>query len=127
MRVSRTKYQAAIMAVHRHGQRIRDKIGSIELQAGDTLLMVTKKEFLTQHRHQDHFALVSQVDGHSTVRKEKAPFAVLFALVMIVLSVAEVIDLLAAAFCAAGAMIMTRCMTTQEVRTCHMHAFRLCL
>lgn len=74
------------MAVHRHGVRIQQKIGSIVLQVGakcallislfsgtnqwrpdlfmqpgDTLLMVTKPSFMQQHRLQEHFALISQV------------------------------------------------------------------
>ncbi|EDQ88856.1 uncharacterized protein MONBRDRAFT_8761 [Monosiga brevicollis MX1] len=57
----RSRYHAAIIAVHRHGERIREKIGNITLQAGDALLMVAKADFLKQYRNQEHFALVSQV------------------------------------------------------------------
>ena len=33
----RTRYQASIMAVHRSGEKLQQKIGQIELKAGDTL------------------------------------------------------------------------------------------
>lgn len=41
----RGKYDAAIIAVHRNGQRISGKLGSIELQAGDVLLLLAGQDF----------------------------------------------------------------------------------
>nr|AOW69289.1 pink-eyed dilution-like 2 [Hartaetosiga gracilis] len=112
----RSRYDAAIIAVHRHGQRINQKIGEIELQAGDSLLIVTKPSFLTMHRDQEHFALVSLVDGHETIRWSKAPIAILCTFLMVILTVADVIELFTAALFAIAAMVIFRCMSTKEVR-----------
>jgi di/tricarboxylate transporter len=41
----RGNYDAAIIAVHRNGQRISGKIGAVEIQAGDVLLLLTGTDF----------------------------------------------------------------------------------
>jgi di/tricarboxylate transporter len=41
----RGRYDAAVVAVHRNGERINGKIGSIRLKAGDVLLLLTGEDF----------------------------------------------------------------------------------
>ena len=46
----RTLYDAVIIAVQRSGGRIQAKIGDIELQAGDVLLLDTGSSFLRLYK-----------------------------------------------------------------------------
>eukprot|EP00043_Microstomoeca_roanoka_P017319 m.180464 g.180464 ORF g.180464 m.180464 type:complete len:785 (-) comp16615_c1_seq1:608-2962(-) len=112
----RTRYKAAIIAVHRHGVRINQRIGDIVLEGGDSLLLVANKDFMTLYQNQDHFALVSAVDGHVNMRWSKAPLAVTLAIAMIAVSAANVIDLLTAAIFTIAALVLFRCMSASEVR-----------
>lgn len=57
----RAVFNAAIVALHRHGERINDRIGDIALRAGDTLLLVTGPEFVKLYRSAPQFSLVSEV------------------------------------------------------------------
>jgi di/tricarboxylate transporter len=41
----RNRYDAAVVAVHRNGERLTGKIGDITLQAGDVLLLYSGKDF----------------------------------------------------------------------------------
>lgn len=41
----RDRYDAAVVAVHRHGEKLSGKIGNLKLMAGDVLLMYTGTEF----------------------------------------------------------------------------------
>jgi len=41
----RNRYDAAIIAIHRNGERISGKIGDIEINPGDVLLLYTGKDF----------------------------------------------------------------------------------
>jgi di/tricarboxylate transporter len=41
----RRRYDAAVLAIHRHGQRLLQKLGDVELRAGDTLLVEATKGF----------------------------------------------------------------------------------
>ncbi len=53
-------YHAVIIAVHRSGERIRQKVGDIVIHPGDTLLILAKHDFMTQWYHTRDFYLVSR-------------------------------------------------------------------
>lgn len=57
----RGKYDAAIIAVHRNGERISGKIGSVKLEAGDVLLLLTGVDFPERSRDTLDFYSISKV------------------------------------------------------------------
>jgi len=67
----RGKYDAAIIAINRNGGRISGKIGDVELQSGDLLLMLTGKEFSTRSDDEQDFYVVSQVKEIHTINPLK--------------------------------------------------------
>jgi di/tricarboxylate transporter len=81
----RTVYDAAVIAVHRSGQRLTGKIGDIVLRAGDTLLLQTSTGFVRAHRNNPDFYLVSEVAEAKPVRHEKAwlSISILITLVLV--------------------------------------------
>ena len=105
----RSRYNAAVIAVARHGQRIRKKIGDIELQVGDTLLLESNESFLEQHRNSRHFFLVSGIEESTPQRHELAWVARLILLAMVLVISLGLLSILQAVMLAAGLMIMTRC------------------
>ena len=112
----RTVYDAAVIAVHRNGERVAGKIGSIVLRPGDTLLLQTAAGFLRVHRNSPDFYLVSELPGTENPRYDRAWVAlgVLGALVAIV--TLEWLPISVAAFLAAGALVATRCITAAQAR-----------
>lgn len=112
----RTKYNAAIIAVSRNGERIRMKIGDIVLQPGDTLLLVAHPEFFEQHRYSRDFYLVSRVEGYTPPRHERAWVAGGIFLGMVVAAGTGALDMIHAAMLAAGLMIITRCCNSTAAR-----------
>jgi len=112
----RTKYNAAIIAVHRRGERIQSKVGDIVLAAGDTLLLETHAAFQRLHRNDGTFALIAEVQGSAPPRHDRAPLATLILLAMVGANVAGWLPLLTSALLAAGAMVATRCVTGPEAR-----------
>jgi len=112
----RTTYNAAIIAVHRNGERVRKKIGDIELLAGDTLLLEAHPSFIEKHSHSRDFYLVSRVEGYSTPRHERAVVAGLIFLGMVVAAGTGWLSMLHASMLAAGLMIITRCCTSAVAR-----------
>ncbi len=112
----RTVYNAAIIAVHRRGERVRGKIGTIELKAGDTLLLDTHPNFLRAHRNDAAFALVAAVEGSASPRHERAWLASVVVLAMIAANAFGWVSLLQAGLLAAGALVLTRCLTGEEAR-----------
>ena len=79
----RSVYNAVILAVARHGERISGKIGDIVLRAGDTLLLEAHPSFLNQHRNSRDFFLVSRLENSSPPRHGKAALALAILLGMV--------------------------------------------
>lgn len=107
----RTRYNAAVIAVARNGQRINKKIGDIVLRAGDTLLLETRASFAGRMRNNRDFYLVSQIEDSAPLRHEKASLALLILGAMVVAATLSPLSILNAAMLAAGAMLITGCCT----------------
>ncbi|MBI3772924.1 MAG: SLC13 family permease [Gammaproteobacteria bacterium] len=112
----RTQYNAAIIAVARNGEQIKRKIGDIVLQAGDTLLLEGSPTFAERYRNSRDFFLVSCLEDSTPPQHQRAPLA-LGILVAMVLAVGfDLLSMLQAAMLAAGAMIMTQCLSGNTAR-----------
>ena len=72
----RAIYDAAVVAVHRNGSRLPNKIGDIVLHAGDTLLLQVGADFSRVYRNNPDFYLVSDVEDSRPVRHGRARIAV---------------------------------------------------
>ena len=112
----RTVYDAAVIAVHRNGERVPGKIGAIELEAGDTLLMQAAPGFLRAHRNSPDFYLVSEVASGVTPRYERAWIAGAILVAMVLAASFGLYPISIAAFLAAGALVATRCVSGREAR-----------
>ncbi|TXT30546.1 MAG: di-/tricarboxylate transporter [Planctomycetota bacterium] len=112
----RRRYEAAVLAVARSGERINAKIGDIVLKSGDTLLLEAHQSFESRMRNHGDFFLVSSVQNSTPPRHEKAWIAILIMIVMILTNLAEWFDIMTAATIAAGLMILTKCCTAREAR-----------
>jgi di/tricarboxylate transporter len=111
----REKYNASIVSIYREGEHLRKKIGDIQIEGGDTLLLICKKSWVPKLKKNSDFIVVSQVGG-SMLRPNyfKLVIAPLISIAMIAVSAAGIIDLLTASLAAAFAMLLTRCLTVQE-------------
>jgi di/tricarboxylate transporter len=105
----RTHYNAAVIAVARYGERIKQKIGDIVLRAGDTLLLEARASFAEQHRNSPDFFLVSQVADSAPLRHERAWMSLLILAAMVASVTGGLLSMLNASMLAGGAMILTRC------------------
>lgn len=57
----RGKYDAAIIAVHRNGERIEEKAGNVVLKAGDVLLLFAGENFISRSKDTYDFYFISRV------------------------------------------------------------------
>jgi di/tricarboxylate transporter len=112
----RSLYDAVVIAVARNGERIRSKIGDIELQTGDTLLLETRSAFVEQQRNSRDFYLISQLENSAPLRHERSLLAFFILVGMIALATFEILPMFQAALLAAGAMILTRCVSAGRAR-----------
>lgn len=112
----RNRYNGAVIAVARSGERVRGKIGDIELRPGDVLLIEAPPGFADRHRDSSDFLLVSALEDSTPRQHTRAPVAAVILVAMVALAAFEVYPMLVAAMLAAGAMIVTRCCTVREAR-----------
>ncbi len=112
----RSTYDAAIVAVHRNGERVREKIGDIILRPGDTLLLQAGRDFIQVHRNSQHFYLVSELPGTEARRYHRAGVSVAILFGLILATTTETLPISVAAFLAAGALITTRCISASSAR-----------
>lgn len=82
----RTRYGAAVIAVHRDGTRVQDHPGNIKLQAGDVLLLEAGPTFISRNTDNQHsFALISEVKDSKPPRLNKLIPALVFVLAMLII------------------------------------------
>ncbi|MEK7225550.1 MAG: SLC13 family permease, partial [Bacteroidota bacterium] len=67
----RGKYDAAVVAVNRNGERLSGKIGGMKLQGGDLLLIVTGKDFLARSEESHDFYIISKLREIRNFQKSK--------------------------------------------------------
>ncbi|KFF49689.1 potassium transporter TrkA [Gammaproteobacteria bacterium MFB021] len=112
----RSRFQAVILSISRHGRRLEGKLGDVEFQVGDTLLLETGQQFVEQYRYRKDFLLVSQLNDSTPPNFQKAPLSLGILGVMVLLSATNLTSILEAAFLAAGAMLVSGCLTMGKAR-----------
>ncbi|MEZ6057478.1 MAG: SLC13 family permease [Planctomycetaceae bacterium] len=112
----RATYGAAVVAMHRGGQRVVTKLGDVTLQPGDTLLLQVQSHFLRAHRNDPSFYLVSDVDEWRPLRRDRAWIALLLFLVLIVLMTTNIVSTIVAATLCAVAMVGMGCISSGNAR-----------
>ena len=112
----RNTYNAVVVAVARNGERLRQKIGDIELHPGDTLLVEAHPSFYDQQRNSRDFFLVSRIDQSSPPRHNKAWIAIGLLLGLVVVTSLGLMSVLTAAMLTAGIMLLTKCLSIPNAR-----------
>ncbi len=112
----RATYNAAVVAVHRGGERLHGRVGDIVLRNGDTLLLQTGPHFRRAHRNNPDFYLISAIQDSRPVRHDRAILSIALLVLLIVLMATEVVPIVIAAFLVAGLMVASRCISAADAR-----------
>ncbi|MEM9416146.1 MAG: SLC13 family permease [Planctomycetota bacterium] len=112
----RTEYGAAVVAVHRGGAHIEQKIGDIVLQPGDTLLLEADKQFALRFRNRPDFYYVHMLGSTDEVRARKAWIALSVLALVVLAATTGAMQLVTAALLGGGVMVLTGCCSPHEAR-----------
>jgi di/tricarboxylate transporter len=112
----RARYGAAVIAVHRHGERIEGRIGDIDLRPGDALLLEAAPGFERAFSSSPDFYLVSSVEDSDSPRFEHGLRALVILAAVVIASVLNLVPLALAAVAGAIAMVLSRCISVGEAR-----------
>jgi di/tricarboxylate transporter len=112
----RGRYNAAVVAVHRHGERIQSKIGDIVLRPGDTLLLEAAPGFARSFRDSTDFYLVSEVEESARPRHHRALHSFLILVAVVSLAAFGILPIVTAALAGAMAAIALGCLSPGDAR-----------
>ena len=112
----RTRFSAVILSLSRDGKRVPGKLGDITFRMGDTLLLEASHQFVEHYRFRRDFLLVSALNDSTPPDFRKAPRALGILALMVLVSASGLLQIMEAAFLAAGAMIFSGCITASRAR-----------
>jgi di/tricarboxylate transporter len=112
----RGRYQAAVLAIHRAGQRIEGKLGLVPLRVGDILLIVADQGFRERWRDRNDFLLISGIGQAASPASRRAWIVGLLTLGLVVTASLELIPILTGSLVAAVALVGLRILTPGEAR-----------
>jgi di/tricarboxylate transporter len=101
------------LAVNKHGETLRDKVGKIRLEIGDTLLLQGRRGSV-DHLADKPYSLVLQTLELPAVRLGKAAYAGIILALVVGLAASGVTSILVAATVGCVVMIATQCISLQE-------------
>jgi di/tricarboxylate transporter len=110
----RAHYGVPIIAVHRSGEKLEQKIGQVILQPGDTLLVDAPDDFIRRWRNSRDFILVSGLEDTAPVVHRRVWVALgIFAMVVVGMTVATEYATLFALI-GATLMVITGCLQPRD-------------
>ncbi|MBN2217854.1 MAG: SLC13 family permease [Pirellulales bacterium] len=112
----RAAFGAAVVAVHRGGARVKQKVGDIELRPGDTLLLQVGPHFLRAYRNDPSFYLISAVDDWRPLRRDRAWSALALFLFLVVVMTLDWLPVVVVATLAAVLMVALGCISPGDAR-----------
>ncbi|MGI9015923.1 MAG: SLC13 family permease [Euzebya sp.] len=112
----RQRHDAAVLAIHRAGQRVDAQLGQVEIKAGDALLLLAGPGFGQRWRQTRDFLLVAGTGQSRPVQGAKARVVGAVTLALVVLAGFGVVPILQASLVAALALIGLRVISVAQAR-----------
>jgi len=109
----RQKFGVFVLAMQKHGEVIRDNLGDFRLDAGDTLLLQGRKDFIENLIKDPSFLILQQLDM-PTLRPQKALIAIACVAGVVLLAAFNVMPILVSAILGCVVMMLSGCIKLQE-------------
>ncbi len=108
------RYDATLLAIHRRGVVLRDKLSDVSLAVGDVLMVLVDEDRMSQLRAEEAFiVLTEREDARRTPRKALVAVAIMVGVVL--LSGLHWLPIPIAAICGVTAMALTGCFGRKDV------------
>ncbi len=112
----RARYDALILAVHRHGERLTVPLARLVLKPGDTLLLLAGDDFVKRWNQARDFYMISKITDMPNVNRRKTIISVTALGGDGFIGAFGVLSILKAAILAAMVLLVSRCITVVEAR-----------
>lgn len=110
----RWNYDAAVLAVQRRGQIIRDQLKHTRLQVGDVLLLLADQAATKHLRRESGLVMLSE-RGDTRESRRRAPLAIVILIGVIVLAGTGTLPIVTSALLGCAAMALTGCFNFEDV------------
>jgi len=105
--------RSAVLGIQRRGKVIRERLGDIKLESGDTLLIQGPKDDLSALLNSPNVIVTNELT-ELHIRRDKALVSFLMILLVIILVTFNILPLIVAAIIGAAGIIISRCLTIEE-------------
>ncbi len=112
----RSTYGAAVMGIRRAGERLDVKLGSVELVAGDVLLLLSDHAFGSRVRGTDDFALVTDAAEHRELSRTQVLVTTVAVLATVGLAGFGILPILEASLLAVAVVLGGKVISAKEAR-----------
>ena len=112
----RARFDAAIVAIHRNGERLSGKIGDMELKAGDVLLVFSGSNFISRAKNNRSFYILSHTEEPDDINVKKVSLVFSALVFSVILSVSSSVSLLLCLACVLLLGILLKIMPLNEIR-----------
>ena len=109
----RHRFGAFVLAIQKHGETIREKIGRIRLDGGDTLLVQGPRDAVERLLVDPMFLMMQELEV-PPVRRHRAPLALAVIGGVVVLAAFEIMPILVSAIVGSVVMILSGCIRMRE-------------
>ena len=112
----RARYGAAVVAIHRAGERITAKLGQVILRPGDLLILLADQDFNTRSGAYHDFLVVAPTTDDTTPRRDQQGLVMAVLVGLLLVIGLQILDIVRASLLAAIAVVMFRVLTPADVR-----------
>lgn len=112
----RSRYQAAVVALHRSGQGIEARLGDVPLQVGDSLLLVSDLDFRERWKQRGDFLLIQRRSEPPPTASRKSWISLAILVGVAALPLLGLVSVLKSALAGAAAMVVSGVLTPRQAR-----------
>jgi di/tricarboxylate transporter len=109
----RHRYNSLVLAIHRRGALLRDKLNAVRLELGDALLVMAPTREVEALRADSDFIVLGEVQEPSLHRR-KVPVALAIVAGVVGLAAMGIMPILVSAILGCVAMVLSRCISLEE-------------
>jgi len=108
------RFKSIVLAMHRRGHVLREKLAMTRLRPGDALLLLTPKTEVVKLRKEEGLILL-EPRRDVTLDRRKAPLALVIVAAVVLLAAFKILPIVASALAGCAAMVITRCLRPEDV------------
>ena len=110
----RQRFRMVVVAVHRKGTNQRERLASLRLQAGDTLLMMGSTEAIDSLANSDDIIILDRPRVPARSLRVKMPIAIGVSAAIVTMATLNIVPIVAAVIMGVTAILLTGCVNAKD-------------